>query len=306
VPPDIVPEFVTAPVPPAIITLTGLPGTGKSSVLRRVAESLLDQGTTLVLKSDRLVGPNWAAHARSLGINAVGLDSLLAEIAATGNAVLFVDGLDRIEIQDRGIVLDLVNTILASPALATWKIIATSRDNGIEPLRTWLPSEIVREGGVGTVAVEPFDDSEAAELAEQKPALRPLLFGNERVREIARRPFFAAVLARSLAHATPGQATPQSEIELIEAWWTRGGGHDANQTLVYNRQRTLIALATAGAATLGRRIGLDGLDLTAVRALKGDDIIRDVRAGHTVDRPREGACGRLITVIRVCWSLPIN
>ncbi len=50
---------------------------------------------------ERLVGPNWAAHARSLGINAVGLDALLAEIAATGNAVLFIDGIDRIEIQDR-------------------------------------------------------------------------------------------------------------------------------------------------------------------------------------------------------------
>lgn len=264
------------------VHVIGLPGTGKSSVLRQFAESLLDQGTTLVLKSDRLVGPNWAAHARSLGINAVGLDVLLTEIAATGNPVLFIDGLDRIEIPDRGIVLDLVNTILASPALAAWKIVATSRDNGIEPLRTWLPPEIVREGGVGTVAVGPFDDTEAAELAGQKPALRPLLFGNERVREIARRPFFAAVLARLLAHAKPGQAAPRSEIELTEAWWHRGGGHDANETFVYNRQRTLIALAKTGAAALGRRIGLDGLDLTAVRELKRDDIIRDVRAGHTV------------------------
>ena len=264
------------------VHVIGLPGTGKSSVLRQFAESLLDQGTTLVLKSDRLVGPNWAAHARSLGINAVGLDVLLTEIAATGNPVLFIDGLDRIEIPDRGVVFDLVNTILASPALAAWKIVATSRDNGIEPLRTWLPPEIIREEGVGTVAVGPFDETEAAELAERKPALRPLLLGNERVSEIARRPFFAAVLARSLAHAKPGQAAPRSEIELIEAWWHRGGGHDANETLVYNRQRTLIALAKTGAAALGRRIGLDGLDLTAVRELKRDDIIRDVRAGHTV------------------------
>ena len=208
------------------VHVIGLPGTGKSSVLRQFAESLLNQGTTLVLKSDRLVGPNWTAHARSLGINAVALDTLLAEIAATGNPVLFIDGLDRIEIQDRGIVLDLVNTILASPALAAWKIVATSRDNGIEPLRTWLPPEIVREGGVGTVAVEPFDDTEAAELAEQKPALLPLLFGNERVREIARRPFFAAVLARSLEHAKPGQAALNPKSSSLK----RGGSAAAGMT----------------------------------------------------------------------------
>ena len=41
-------------------------------------------------------------------------------------------------------------------------------------------------------------------------------------------------------------------------------------------------LAKTGAATLGRRIRLDGLDLDALQELTKDDIVRDVSAGHTV------------------------
>ena len=53
---------------------------------------------------------------------------------------------------------------------------------------------------VTTVEIEPFDETESEQLAEAKPVIRPLLFGDERVREIARRPFFRgrprAIIAR--------------------------------------------------------------------------------------------------------------
>jgi hypothetical protein len=265
------------------VHLIGLPGTGKSAVLHDLVEDALGQGSTLFLKSDRVLGLTWIAHARSLGIKSSSIETLLVEIAATGTPILFIDGLDRIEKQHCGVVLDLVNAILSARSLADWKIIATSRDNGIEPLRTWLPPAIAREGTVGTVAVGAFGDTEAGALVRQRPALRPLLFGNERVREIARRPFFAAVIARSVAHGGAGtQVAPQSEIELIEAWWARGGGHDADDSLVYERQRTLVSLAKAGASALGRRMGLDGFNLSAIRELRRDDVTRDVQTGHSV------------------------
>jgi hypothetical protein len=263
------------------VHIIGFPGTGKSAVLRSCVESERQKGTVLLLKSDRLSGRNWAAHAQSLGLSAAGLEGLLVEIAAAGSSVLFIDGIDRIEVPNRGIMLDLLNTILQSPVLAGWKIIATSRDNGIEPLRTWLPAAFFDGTGVGSVEVGPFDDEESEALAEQRPALRPLLFGNESVQDIARRPFFAAVLARTVARGGQEAVAPTSEVELIDVWWSRGG-YDSDATRIYHRQRALIALAKAGASALGRRMGLDGIDLDALRELKEDDIVRDVRAGHTV------------------------
>jgi hypothetical protein len=216
------------------VHIIGFPGTGKSAVLRSCVESERQKGTVLLLKSDRLSGRNWTAHAQSLGLSAVGLEALLVEIAAAGSSVLFIDGIDRIEVPNRGIVLDLLNTILQSPVLTGWKIIATSRDNGIEPLRTWLPAAFFDGTGVGSVDVGPFDDEESEALAEQRPALRPLLFGNESVQDIARRPFFAAVLARTMTRGGGEAVAPTSEVELIDVWWSRGG-YDSDATRIYHR-----------------------------------------------------------------------
>jgi hypothetical protein len=263
------------------VTIVGLPGTGKSAVLHACVLDAFKSGTVLFLKSDRLTGPNWAAHARSLGLSAPTIESLLTEIAATGSSVLYIDGIDRIETNQRGVIADILNAIHRSPLLANWKVVATCRDNGIEPLRTWLPPTIFGGGGVATVEVAPFNDAESELLAEAKPLLRNLLFGDERVKEIARRPFFASVLLRSLQAGRPTAAAPQSEIELLNVWWARGG-HDSDERRIFQRQHALVQLAKAGAMDLGRRIPVRGIDLDAIAELRTDNILKDVRIGHTV------------------------
>lgn len=227
------------------VHLVGLPGSGKSAVLRSLAERYRSKGTVFVIKTDRMSGSNWASYASGLGLPPVAITPLLTEIAATGTPILFVDGIDRVEVANRNVIVDLVNTILHTDTLASWKIVVTARDSGIEPLRTWLPPQLFREHGIATVEVRLLDDDEAEQLALERPVLRPLLFGIEHVREIVRRPFFAAVLARSLK--TVGAALePTSEVGLIAAWWARGG-YDADSSRLTHRQRTLIHLAKAGA-----------------------------------------------------------
>jgi hypothetical protein len=171
----------------AFLQISGLPGSGKSAVLRQLAEERLSSGSVLVLKADRLEGSSWPTYAQRLGLATVGLEALLMEIAAAGTPVLFVDGLDRVEHQQRGIVLDVVNTILGSAALrAVWRVAATVRDNGIEPLRQWLPPGLMRDGGIATLPVMAFDEAEAEALATAKPELWPLLFGEDRVSDCVR------------------------------------------------------------------------------------------------------------------------
>jgi hypothetical protein len=99
------------------------------------------------------------------------------------------------------------------------------------------------------VPIVPFTPDEADALADKMPNLRPLLFGAAGVREIARRPFFAAVLARSFPDGTP---SPRTEVDLIKAWWDRAG-HDAPQEAVSLRQRALLDLAERGVRNLGKK-----------------------------------------------------
>lgn len=266
--------------------IKGLPGTGKTVLLRDLVQELAADGTTLFLTANRLSGRSWSEHSRAIGLTTTSVEPLLVEVAATGHATLLIDGLDRIAPEQRAIVTDLLGQLLTNPALADWRAVATARDAGIEPLRNWMPPALLAGGGVGYVDVENLTDEEASSLANSLPALQPLLTGgNERVRALARRPFFAAVLARGFSRAAyPSGFAPQSEVDLVEAWWTRGG-YDAQAPQALARQRALIELAQRGAPDLGRNVRIRSLSPATqdvLSALEEDGLVQQVRAGHTM------------------------
>jgi hypothetical protein len=268
---------VEAAKSPGFVQIGGMPGAGKSVVLRSAVERLAASGTVLFLKSDRLRGRTWAQYAAAAGITHGNLEDLLVELSVSGSSVLLVDGIDRVEVEHRGILLDLLNTIHSSPLLSGWCVIATVRDTGMEPLRTWLPASMF-SSGVRTLTIDSFDDGEAEALAQVKPALRPLLFGSDSVRAVVRRPFFAAVLAKEV-DSSNAQAT--SEVDLAALWWERGG-YGADPTGVGYRRNALVQLAKTGAHQLGRRIPIADVDAQALAELEADGIVRPVRFGHTV------------------------
>lgn len=265
--------------------IKGLPGTGKTVLLRDLVQRLATDGTTLFLTANRLAGRSWAEHARATGLSITSIEPLLVEVAATGHATLFIDGLDRIAPEQRAVVTDLLGQLLTNPALAGWRVVATARDAGIEPLRNWVPAALLVNGGVGYVDVENLSSEEAVSLAETLPALRPLLIGgDERVRALARRPFFAAVLARGFSRAAyPADFAPRSEVELVDAWWSRGG-YDSQAPQALARQRALVELAQRSAPDLGRNMRLRDLSATTqavLPALEEDGLVQQVRIGHT-------------------------
>jgi hypothetical protein len=262
---------------PGFVQIGGMPGAGKSVVLRLAVEQLAASGTVLLLKSDRLHGRTWTQYANAAGMAHNNLEELLVELAASGPSVLFIDGIDRIEVEHRGVLVDLLNTIHTSKLLAGWCIVATVRDTGMEPLRTWLPAHLF-SNGVRTLNIGSFDDQESELLAQAKPNLRPLLFGSDSVRTVVRRPFFAAVLAKEAASSNT-QAT--SEVDLAALWWKRGG-YGADPERVGYRRNALVQLAKTGAHQLGRRIPIADIDAQVLAELEVDGIIRPVRLGHTV------------------------
>ena len=259
------------------VQIGGLPGTGKSVVLRSLVEEALSNGPALFLKSDRLSGASWPQYATSNDIGGCTLEDLLVELSAVGSPILFIDGIDRVEVRNRGVLQDIFCTILDSPLLERWRVIVTVRDTGLEPVRTWLPDRLFARGAQ-IIDVGPFNDAEAEVLAKEKPALQPLLFGSVQVQAIVRRPFFAAVLVKRYG---ADSNVPSSEVELATAWWT-GGGYGAETARAGFRRNALVQLAQAGATQLGRRIPALEIDPQALVELEADGVIRQVRAGQTV------------------------
>lgn len=273
-------KVATALAEHQLVTLRGLPGSGKSVMLRREVEAALSRGPTLLLKADRLTGGSWAQYATSIGLAQHDPVPLLREIATVGTPTLFVDGLDRIDRAQRGIVVDLIGALEAHPELSGWRVLATLRDSGVEPVRTWLP-RLYDGGRMASVEVGALDDDEAEALAAARPALRTLLFGPEPVRTLVRRPFFAKVLDDpDLATGT----TPRSEIELMSRWWSRGG-FDAQGTEARLRQRALLRLVRLRALQPDAPVSLEALEPTllgSVDELSTDGVLEAAADGHFV------------------------
>ena len=246
-----------------LIQIRGLPGSGKSVLLRQSVQRAMDRGPVLFLKADQLEGRSWISFASTHGLSSAALHDLLVEIGATGSAVLYIDAIDRIEKEHQPVVLDVLRTIISSPLLDNWRIVVSLRDTGIEPLRNWM-GDLLDAAGVATVTVDALNDDEAEILAKAKPHLRGLLFGPSQVREIVRRPFFAKVLNQSFAADTGGPPfEPQSEVDLIDNWWSRGGYNAAGQNAI-ERQRAIVELAGLRARHLSGPISLRRLTQPSV------------------------------------------
>lgn len=265
-----------------VVQVRGLPGSGKSVLVRRAVQRALECGPVLFLKAEQLEGTSWISYATSQGLSGTPLEQLLVEIGAAGTPIFFIDAIDRIEKEHQPIILDVIRAIMGSPLLDNWHVVVSLRDTGIEVLRNWLGSflDVLK---VETLEVGQLSDQEADTLAKAKPHLRPLLFGSPQAQEIVRRPFFAKVLNQSyVADPSAPTFTPQSELDLIENWWRRGGYNESGQSAI-ERQRALLDLARVRARQLSQPIGLSQLTSVAhIDDLRSDGILQNAREGISV------------------------
>src|SRR5262249_9154432 len=150
-------------------------GTGKSAVLKEVAEESARNGPVLVLKDSRIHPRGWAAHAHILGVSD-DVGALLREFACAGEPILFIDGIDKIT--DPALQLtvnDVLKAIANEPSLLPWRILVTTREQNLKHLETWLDSDALKKLYLRTVAVKPLDEAELGLVSKRFPRMRPLL-----------------------------------------------------------------------------------------------------------------------------------
>ncbi len=263
------------------LQIDGEPGSGKSALLKELAEECRRNGPILALKDTRIHPKGWVSHAHVLGVSA-DLPSLLREYACGGSPVLFIDGIDKIV--DPAIQLtvnDVLKAIAFDDALAQWRIVVTVREQNLKHLETWLDPDALKKLPLRTVTVGALDDSELEVVATRFPRLRPLLNQEGNADIILRRPFFLDAML-SLAGREGTDRLPATEVELLKLWWNLGGSDRADFSLAQHRRNLLLQLGQRLAAAPNNPIAINDLAPETVAELKSAGIVRDKELGHSV------------------------
>ena len=246
-------ELREALVDGRFIQIDGEPGTGKSALLKDLAEECKRDGPVLVLKDTRIHPKGWPAHAHVLGISP-DLPVLLREFACAGTPILFIDGIDKIV--DPAIQLtvnDLLKAIAFDDGLAKWRIIVTVREQNLKHLETWLDPDALKKLPLRNVRVNRLDNKELSVIATKFPRLRPLLRQSSNADVILGRPFFLdAVL--SLAGREGQDQLPATEVELLRLWWDLGGSDRADFSPAQHRRNVLMHFAEQLAAVCHKQV----------------------------------------------------
>jgi len=262
------------------IQITGLSGTGKSVLLRQIAESKANDLPFLFIKSNQLTGSNnWLEYLSRVGLPSFSISEWLISLEAVGGVpIVFIDGIDRVSENSKPIVEDLIRTIFNDHDLTNWKIVTTLRDTGLEPLKVWM-GDLLKNTNIQIINIDLLNDDECLALAQQTPSIQKLLFSDNKVKEIIRRPFFAKVLTSLKAN----DFEPESELELINAWWKRGGFNENGQA-IYNRQDFLKKLSELKSQNLSNSVKRRDIHpIDALDSLEVDGIIHVNSKSSTVD-----------------------
>lgn len=241
-------------------------GVGKSWVLRHYAERVAARAPIIVLDREATPPGGWLYLANALGIPG-SADAFLTDLAASGGAYLFIDGIDMVD--DAGRQRTISELLRAACAIPGFTVIATARRTGSSDAIPWLDDRIATAlGGMHAVEVGALSDDEVAILVDRAPELGMLLDASRPAAQLARNLYRLSRLLRE-----PSAASVRTEAGLAQLWWTSADGASAVE--VRAAQRILEALATAA---LTGDAGIDlAEDSPARDHLLGAQSLREVR-----------------------------
>lgn len=248
------------------IEVRGDTGVGKSWVLRHVAERVARLAPIIVLDRDATPAGGWLSFANALGIPGTARD-FLTDLAASGGAVLFIDGIDMFD--DPGRQRTISELLRAASAIPGFSVIATTRTARTADVEPWHDDQITSSfGGAHPVQVGTLSDDEVAILVDQAPALRVLLDPSHPAAPLARNLYRLSRLVK-----IPSASEIRTEAALASLWWTSADGAVPGD--VRAAQRLLAALADR---TLSGATGIEVSEDSAARShLLRTQSLREVR-----------------------------
>jgi energy-coupling factor transporter ATP-binding protein EcfA2 len=217
------------------VEIRGPSGVGKSALLKCIAEQISHEARVVVLSPARTLPHGWLSLRATLGCNVSARD-FLADLASDGGAVLFIDGVDFFEDEDKKTtVRDLVR---AAASIPNFSVVVTARSDFRKDEPSWLPEEALDAlGRAPVMLIDALNADEIQQFSEADSGLASILSDKHPAREITRNLFR---LARLASGQTGDAQIPKSEALMARQWWTTGDGGETGR-----RERTRLVRALA-------------------------------------------------------------
>ena len=279
------------------VEIRGNSGVGKSGLLKHLARQVSAESRLIVLSPVRTTPRGWS-HMRAVIEFDGTAPELLADLAQSGGAILFIDNLNRFADDERLTVIDLVRAASTVPGVS---VVATARAGLDDDETSWLPADALKRlVRTNPITIGELSDAEIDELQHAAPQLAPLLSDGHPARQVARNLFRLSRLA------TRGAAdSPRTEIDMARQWWDTADGPDNGR-----RERARVVRSVAEGALAGEgTVKVDDLPPAAVDALVGSESLRDFgsdRVAFRHDVLAEWAVSGLLSDLGVFDRLPFQ
>ena len=273
------------------LAVTGAAGTGKSAVLKHLAQLQEVEGTILFLSRGRITEGGGLAWAHAVNCP-LPVEEMFKELACCCEATLFIDNVDQID--DPSQVTTINDLLRAAAASANWRMAFTAADTRAEWL-TRFPA--LQASTLATIEIAALDDAEARQLTTANPGLFAILDPQHPARGLARNLFLLSRMIELAAADGTALSGIAKEIDLAEIWWRYGGGRSEQNRVA--RQRLLRVMAEQIIAAPAKpATRSDDLDSASVEELLRFDSIREHQRNYSVtfrhDVLRDWTVGHLL------------
>jgi energy-coupling factor transporter ATP-binding protein EcfA2 len=245
------------------VEIRGNSGVGKSGLLKHLARQVSAESRLIVLSPVRTTPRGWD-HMRAVLEFDGTAPELLADLAGSGGAILFIDNLNRFAEDERLTVMDLVRAASTLPGVS---VVATARAGFGDDEANWLPADALdRLIRAAPITIGELSAAEIDELRHAAPQLAPLLADGHPAQQVARNLYRLSRLAG--CGAADFQRT---EVDMARQWWDTADGPENGRR---ERARVLRAVADDALAGAGT-VNVDNLPPAAVDALVRSETLRD-------------------------------
>lgn len=252
----------------SLVWVTGPRGSGKSSLIRTVAERLGERAPVFCLRAEDLNQPSLAQVFTALGLRG-SLSDLEVSFALLPKKYLFIESLEKLlELDYKGAFQDLLQFLKKHPG---WTVVATGREYAYQPVAFEFLEPAATPPAV--LRLEGFEAEQVEVLCQRLEALQGFA-ANPELAQLLRTPFFADLAYRVAQAGTLFEAS-DGEREFRTAVWRDVIAKESEraQGMPAKRRRAFVEIAVQRAKQMVYGVPEEGFDPEAVAKLEEDHLI---------------------------------